>query len=110
MDNKLIIFRKKNIFYKIRHIFSNLANKKNTFESVNKIQSEKTKDNIFTSNIEIINLQKEYRSGNLEVEKLSSEQVLRMCKLYDKQILDLKRLNESQKKKIIKYGRAMTNK
>lgn len=104
MDNKLIRISENSFFEKIKSLFCRCFYKKSskTVAVGNKVE---IKNDIVNSieNKEIIELQKLYRKNELNVQELSSEQVLMICNVYDKQIAELKRLNDSKKKKILKY-------
>ena len=106
-EKSLVQVNENGIFYKIKKFFKNLfnrnanttnnyaivketeslvesENKKNSFmESIKNIEDEETK---------LLKLQKQYRSGEIKEEELSEEQINSLCKLYDKQIANLKNL------------------
>ena len=104
MDNKLIVVSENGIFYRIKNFFCELFNKKNMVKVNDKAeQIIENKNNQFNNNGEIVKLLNQYRSGIISAENLSSEQVLMMCKLYDDQINNLKKLNESKKRSLLKY-------
>ena len=67
-------------------------------ESIKNIEDEETK---------LLKLQKQYRSGEIKEEELSEEQVKSLCKLYDKQIANLKKSNDIRKQKLLEYRRKM---
>ena len=67
-------------------------------ESIKNIEDEETK---------LLKLQKQYRSGEIKEEELSEEQINSLCKLYDKQIANLKKSNDIRKQKLLEYRRKM---
>ena len=121
-EKSLVQVNENGIFYKIKKFFKNLfnrnanttnnlgivketeslvtsENKKNSFmESIKNIEDEETK---------LLKLQKQYRSGEIKEEELSEEQVNSLCKLYDKQIANLKKSNDTRKQKLLEYRRKM---
>lgn len=121
-EKSLVQVNENGIFYKIKKFFKNLfnrnanttnnyaivketeslvasENKKNSFmESIKNIEDEETK---------LLKLQKQYRSGEIKEEELSEEQVNSLCKLYDRQIANLKKSNDIRKQKLLEYRRKM---
>lgn len=121
-EKSLVQVNENGIFYKIKKFFKNLfnrnanttnnyaivketeslvasENKKNSFmESIKNIEDEETK---------LLKLQKQYRSGEIKEEELSEEQINSLCKLYDRQIANLKKSNEIRKQKLLEYRRKM---
>ena len=121
-EKSLVQVNENGIFYKIKKFFKNFfnrnanttnnyaivketeslvasENKKNSFmESIKNIEDEETK---------LLKLQKQYRSGEIKEEELSEEQVNSLCKLYDKQIANLRKSNEIRKQKLLEYRRKM---
>lgn len=117
-EKSLIKVNVNNIFYKIKKFINNIfkknkytignipsidnnvigiKNRKEDFlESIKSIENEQTR---------LLKLQKQYRSKIIKEKDLSQEQVNALCKLYDKQILELKKSNEKRKKKILEYKR-----
>lgn len=119
-EKSLVQVNENGIFYKIKKFFRNLfnsnanttnnyaivketeslvesENKKNSFmESIKNIEDEKTK---------LLKLQKQYRSGEIKEEELSEEQINSLCKLYDRQIANLKKSNDIRKQKLLEYRR-----
>ena len=55
----------------------------------------------------LLNLQKQYRSGEIKEEDLTKEQVTSLCELYDKQIEKLRKSNEIRKRKLAEYRRKL---
>ena len=49
----------------------------------------------------LLKLQKKFRSGEIEEEELTEEQVNSLCALYDKQISNLTKSNEIRKQKLL---------
>ena len=118
-EKSLIKINENNIFYKIKLFFKNLFSRneptvtdvpvtennrldednKNTFmENIKKIEDDETI---------LLKLQKKYRNGELKEEDLTEEQVNSLCKLYDKQISNLRKSNEIRKQKILEYRRKL---
>ena len=119
-EKSLVQVNENGIFYKIKKFFRNLfnsnanttnnyaivketeslvesQNKKNSFmESIKNIEDEETK---------LLKLQKQYRSGEIKEEELSEEQINSLCKLYDRQIANLKKSNDIRKQKLLEYRR-----
>ena len=120
-DKSLVQVNEKSIFYKIKKFFRGLFYKVNSnVESINVAETntinnqESKKDSFMESikNIEdeetkILKLQKQYRSGEIKEEELSEEQINSLCKLYDKQIANLKKSNDIRKQKLLEYRRKM---
>ena len=121
-EKSLVQVNENGIFYKIKKFFRNLfnsnanttnnyaivketeslvesENKKNSFmESIKNIEDEETK---------LLKLQKQYRSGEIKEEELTEEQVNSLCALYDKQIENLRKSNETRKQKLLEYRRKL---
>ena len=118
-EKSLIKVNENNIFYKIKQFFKNLFSRneptvtdlpvtennrldgdnKNAFmENIKKIEDDETI---------LLKLQKKYRNGELKEEDLTEEQVNSLCKLYDKQISNLRKSNEIRKQKILEYRRKL---
>ena len=121
-EKSLVQVNENGIFYKIKKFFRNLfnsnanttnnyaivketeslvesENKKNSFmESIKNIEDEETK---------LLKLQKQYRSGEIKEEELSEEQINSLCKLYDRQIANLKKSNDIRKQKLLEYRRKL---
>ena len=119
-EKSLVQFNENGIFYKIKKFFKNLFNRNaNTTnnlgivkETESLVASEKKNNSFMESikNIEdeetkLLKLQKQYRSGEIKEEELSEEQVNSLCKLYDKQIANLKKSNDTRKQKLLEYRR-----
>lgn len=116
-EKSLIELEGKGIIYKIKLFFRNLFYKKNPLDNnnsnIHRTDNEITKNKKiefkeYISKIEddetvLLKLQKQYRSGQIKEEDLSSEQIDSLCKLYDRQIEELKKSNELRKKKILEY-------
>ena len=67
-------------------------------EEIKKVEDEETI---------LVKLQKKYRNGEIKEDDLSSEQVNSLCKLYDKQISNLKKSNEIRKQKLLEHRRRL---
>jgi len=80
------------------------------FNKVNKYDNfiERLK-NIETEETKLLKLQKRYRSGEINENDLSNEQINSLNKLYDKQIANLKKSNEIRKEKLLQYRMKMAN-
>ena len=119
-EKSLVQVNENGIFYKIKKFFKNLfnrnANTTNNYANVKESESLVANDNKKNSfmnsskNIEdeetkLLKLQKQYRSGEIKEEELSEEQVKSLCKLYDKQIANLKKSNDIRKQKLLEYRR-----
>lgn len=121
-EKSLVQVNENSIFYKIKSFFKNLfhkdteiksniiaeknisenvesENKKSIFmESIKNIENEETK---------LLELQKQYRNGEIKEEDLTEEQVNSLCALYDNQIARLKKSNEIRKQRILDYRRKL---
>ena len=120
-EKSLVQVNENGIFYKIKSFFKNLFNRNNTNnnyaivkEDKSIVESENTKNafmesikNIEDEETKLLKLQKQYRSGEIKEEELSEEQVNSLCKLYDKQISNLKKSNDTRKQKLLEYRRKM---
>ena len=121
-EKSLVQVNENGIFYKIKKFFKNLFNRNaNTTnnlgivkETESLVASEKKNNSFMESikNIEdeetkLLKLQKQYRSGEIKEEELSEEQINSLCKLYDRQIANLKKSNEIRKQKLLEYRRKM---
>ena len=65
--------------------------------------------NIENEENELLNLQKQYRSGKIKEKEMTKEQIKRLCNLYDKQILELKKSNDTRKQKLLEYRKKLKN-
>ena len=121
-EKSLVQVNKNGILYKIKKFFKNLFNKNtNTTNNYNIIKeteslvaSENKKNSFMESikNIEdeetlLLKLQKKFRSGEIKEEELTEEQVKSLCKLYDKQIANLRKSNEIRKQKLLEYRKKL---
>lgn len=119
-DEKSIVkINKNSIFYKIKQFFKNLFSKNEPAatdiiaETNDIIRLDEDKRNTFMEDIKkiedeeiiLLKLQKKYRSGEIKEEDLTDEQVNSLCKLYDKQIANLRKSNEVRKQKLLEYRR-----
>lgn len=118
-QNKMMVkVNENNIFYKIKNFLRKLFNK----ASNNADETMNTKETTIMSNAEInknpfmediknieneetklLELQKQYRAGEIKEEELTKEQVNALCALYDKQIESLRKSNEIRKQKLLEY-------
>lgn len=120
-DKSLVQVNEKSIFYKIKKFFRSLFYKTNSnIESINVTETttinnqETTKSsfmeeirNIENEETKLLKLQKQYRSGEIKEEELTEEQVNSLCALYDKQIENLRKSNETRKQKLLEYRRKL---
>lgn len=121
-EKSLVQVYENGIFYKIKKFFKNLFNRNNNTannyaivkEDKSILESKNTKNyfmesikNIEDEETKLLKLQKQYRSGEIKEEELSEEQVNSLCKLYDKQIANLKKSNDIRKQKLLEYRRKM---
>ena len=114
MEKALVKVNKKNIFYRIRDIFSNLFRKKNTeniVEEKRENSSEGNHDSTVMKNIKgidqkkinLLDLQKKYKAGEIKEEEMTEDQIAELCKLYDVQNEQLRKSNEYRKQKLAEY-------
>lgn len=119
-EKSLISVNENSIFYKIKNFFRNLfhkakydensttienninvsiENKKSEFiESIKNIEDEETK---------LLNLQIQYRNGEVREDELTEEQINSLNALYDKQIAKLKKSNSIRKQKLLEYRKKL---
>lgn len=117
-NNSLIGTKEDSIFIKIKKFFKRIFLKKEV-KSINVVEdqeicSSKEKENfkkdirkIEDENIKLLKLQKQYIDGQVKEEELSKEQVNKLCELFDKQILNLKKSNEILEKRILEYKKRL---
>lgn len=111
----------KSLVYKIKCFFKNLFHKnkavKNPITDENNINdtTENSKNSFIESikNIEneetqLLQLQKQYRRGEIKEEDLTGKQLNALCALYDSQIENLRKSNEQRMKRLLEY-RKITN-
>lgn len=65
--------------------------------------------NIENEENELLNLQRQYRSGKIKEKEMTKDQIKRLCNLYDKQILELKKSNDTRKQKLLEYRKKLKN-
>ena len=119
-EKSLVKINENNIFYKIKIFFKNLLSKKkdadnSIVEETTVIKQDEDKRNQFMEQIKkiedeettLLKLQKQYRNGEIKEESLTDEQVSSLCKLYDKQISNLKKSNEIRKQKLLEHRRRL---
>jgi len=117
-DKMLVQVDENSIFYKIKKFFKNLFHKKTT--AITTRETQETVDNeqrrnsfmdtikkIEDEDTELLKLQKQYRAGEIQEKNLTDEQKDSLCKLYDKQIAELKRLNEMRKQRLLNYRKKL---
>lgn len=110
------------IFYKIKSFLKNLFKKNNNtidnysvIEEKDRSEKNSNKKDSFLENIKnieneetkLLKIQKQYRSGEIKEEELTEEQVKSLCKLYDKQIANLRKSNEIRKQKLLEYRKKL---
>lgn len=119
-EKSLTRVNENSIFYKIKRFFKNLFNKNNSadntiVEETAVMKQDEDKRNQFMEQIRkiedeettLLKLQKQYRNGEIKEEDLTDEQVSSLCKLYDKQISNLKKSNEIKKQKLLEHRRRL---
>lgn len=118
-EKSLVKVNENSVFYKIKMFFKNLFHKNEITDTsieadVNSsITTDEDKRNSFIEelkNVEdeetkLLKLQKQYRNKEIKEEDLTEEQVNSLCKLYDRQIANLKKSNEIRKQKLLEYRR-----
>ncbi len=115
-EKSLVAINEGSIFYRIKRFFKNLFkgkqdeiiqlqvsninnniqdNKKDTFvEALRNIENDETR---------LLKLQRQYEKGEIATGELSDEQVLSLKELYQKQIDNLEKSNETRKRKILQH-------
>ena len=118
-EKSLVRINKNSIFYKIKQFFKNIFHNKSVNNDIPEIKNniivednKKIKFMEEIKNIEdeetlLLKLQKKFRSGGIKEEELSNEQVNSLCALYDKQIENLRKSNETRKQKLLEYRRKL---
>lgn len=119
-DKSLVKVNENSIFYKIKKFFRSLFYKTKPNELINitettTINNNESNKNSFREEIrnieneetKLLKLQKQYRSGEIKEEELTEEQVNSLCVLYDKQIENLRKSNETRKQKLLEYRRKL---
>ena len=119
-EKSLVKINENSIFYKIKRFFKNLLSKKkdadnSIVEETTVIKQDEDKRKQFMEQIKkiedeettLLKLQKQYRNGEIKEESLTDEQVSSLCKLYDKQISNLKKSNEIRKQKLLEHRRRL---
>lgn len=119
-EKSLVKINENSIFYKIKRFFKNLLSKKkdadnSIVEETTVIKQDEDKRNQFMEQIRkiedeetiLLKLQNQYRSGEVKEEDLTVEQVSSLCKLYDKQIANLRKSNEIRKQKLLEHRRRL---
>ena len=111
-EKSLVKTNNKSMFYKIKSFFIKMF-LKNDNMPIQAIEERNNTKNEFLDNIKnteneetvLLKLQKRYRLGEVREKDLTSEQVDSLCKLYDKQIAELKKSNDLRKQKLLEYRR-----
>lgn len=121
-EKSLIQVNENSIFYKIKSFLKNLFKKNNNtidnysvIEEKDRSKKNSNKKDSFLENIKnieneetkLLKIQKQYRSGEIKEEELTEEQVKSLCKLYDKQIANLRKSNEIRKQKLLEYRKKL---
>lgn len=122
-EKSLLKINENSIFYIIKQFFKRLFHKNDIVDNAvtanvsSNITADEDKRNSFMEEIKkieneetiLLKLQEKYRSGEIKEEDLTDEQVNSLCKLYDKQIANLKKSNNIKKQKLLEYRRLQTN-
>ena len=74
------------------------ARKESFFEFVTTIEDDETR---------LLKLQERYESGEIDEEDLTTDEIIELSGLYNKQINNLKKSNESRKQKLLEYRKSM---
>lgn len=120
-EKSLVTINENSLFYKIKQFFKNLFHKNGNANNVaisdtrNTIKPDEDKRNSFMEEIRkiedeettLLKLQKRYRSGEIKEKDLSEEQITSLCKLYDKQIADLRKSNQIRKQRLLEYRKRL---
>lgn len=111
-EKNLIEKNENNVIEKIKSFFRNIFKKKeqrtvdNTDENVVKEKNNNFKEyvkKIDNAELEIYELQRKYRRGEIADGDLSQEQINLLCSIYDRQIADLKRTIRAKEIQVEKY-------
>lgn len=108
-EKALLEVNKESMIEKIKRFFNKLFKKEN-IKKENEAKTFRKKEE-FIANIKkiednetiLLKLQQKYRKGEIKGENLTEEQINLLCKLYDKQIVELRQTNEMRKKRIREY-------
>lgn len=106
--------KENNIFYRIKRFFINLFSKNKSIEDVSDVNNNEEREeqqnsfresikNIETEETKLLELQRQYRRGEIKEEELTQEQVDALCALYDKQIESLRKAIDIRKQKLLEY-------
>ena len=102
-QEKNLIEKKESFFSKVKNFFTKLFNKKEKNSEINTVkESNNFKENIKVEETEqsdemnILELQKRYRRGEIAEGDLTEEQIEALSDLYDRQIEALKKQNKSK--------------
>lgn len=121
-EKSLVSINENRIFYKIKNFFKNLFHKNkvvnssiNTSQITEDITHTTEQKNAFMESIKniedeetnLLKLQKQYRNGEIKEEELTKEQINSLSALYDKQIANLRKSNETRKKRLLEYRRKL---
>ena len=117
-DKMMVKVNQNNIFYKIKMLFRGLFAKrsskvnelndvteKTTMSNAEIIKNSFMEDikNVENEETKLLELQRQYRAGEIKEEELTKEQVNALCALYDKQIENLRKSNEIRKQRLLEY-------
>jgi len=114
----LIEIKEQGIWGKVKSFFKKLFYKPNKVENVSvKIDEtskrqvskkvEKSMNFIQGQDVELLELQKKYKEGEIKEANMTEEQIKSLCDLYDKQISELRASNEARKQRLLKYREKM---
>ena len=121
-EKSLIAVNENSIFYRIKNFFRNLFDKHKAIEnstvienSINASLKKENNKNSFVESIKnieneetkLLKLQKQYRNGEIKEEQLTQEQINSLSALYDKQIANLRKLNQIRKQKLLEYRKKL---
>ena len=114
----LIEIKEQGIWGKVKSFFKRLFYKPNEVENISvKIDDtskrqvskkvEKSMNFIQGQDVELLELQKKYKEGEIKEANMTEEQIKSLCDLYDKQISELRASNEARKQRLLKYREKM---
>ena len=114
----LIEIKEQGIWGKVKSFFKRLFYKPNEVENISvKIDDtskrqvskkvEKSMNFIQGQDVELLELQKKYKEGEINEANMTEEQIKSLCDLYDKQISELRASNEARKQRLLKYREKM---
>ena len=116
-EKNLIEKKEKSVFQKIKNFFKKVFGKKQIENNIQTDIIEEESNNEFKESIKmtedeetkLLELQRRYRRGEIAENDLSEEQIDALCKLYDKQIEDLKQSIKIKEEKIAEHKKRIEN-